>query len=155
MPNNRVVTKSPIPNASFFREVEWFLRDNNKVMIPVKGGSMRPFLHNGDRVRLIPVVHRKLSKGDIVLAHTSFGILLHRIVRMRDEEIWLAGDANSKQLESITREEIIGLVDKAWRGEKELDINSFYKRALAFLWYRLRPFRGYILGAYYRLIQIK
>lgn len=155
MSNNSAVRNHPIPNAPFFREVEHFLQRRHKVTIYVQGESMRPFLKNGDKVLLSPIAHKKLSEGDIVLAHTVYGILLHRIVRIRNEKISLAGDANSKQLEYITRTEIIGIVEKAWRKEKVLCVNSFPKRALAFLWYLLRPFRGYILGAYNRLKQIK
>lgn len=155
MSSNSAVRNHPMPNAPFFREVEQFLRRGHKVAIYVQGGSMRPFLMNGDKVLLASVVHKKLSRGDIVLAHTIHGVLLHRIVRMRNEEICLAGDANSRQLEYVTRAEIIGTVEKAWRKEKILCVNSFAKRTLAFLWYLLRPFRGYILGAYYRLKQIK
>lgn len=155
MDDNSVTKNSPVPNASFFREVECLLRRHIKVAINVQGGSMRPFLRNGDKVLLIPARRKKISRGDIVLAHTSGGVLLHRVVRMRREEIWLSGDANSRQLEHITKSDIIGIVDTAWRKESILCINSFPRRILAFFWYLLRPFRGYILGACYRLKHIK
>ena len=141
------------PNAPFFREVRALLREHIKVTIHVQGGSMRPFLHNGDKVLLAPVAPEKLSEGDIVLARTSAGVLLHRIVRIRKKEICLAGDANSRLLEHIEREDVIGVVDEAWRKGKSLHINSVSKRALACFWYLIRPFRGYILGACCRLKQ--
>lgn len=136
-----------VPNAPFFKEVEHLLWNNMKVIIYVQGGSMRPFLRNGDKILLVPVTSCTLSEGMIVLAHTSAGVLLHRIVHMRKDkdEIRLAGDANSRQTECITRKHIIGVADKAWRGERLLPVNSFSRRVLAFLWYLLRPFRGYIL----------
>lgn len=148
---NAISTKAcTISNVPFFEEVERLLHEDIKVTILVKGGSMRPFLQNGDKVLLAPV-SQKISRGDIALAHTSFGVLLHRIVRIKGERIWLAGDANNRQLEQTTRDEMIGIVEKAWRKERMLSVNSPFNRALAFLWYLLRPFRGYILGAYYRL----
>lgn len=152
---NSADVNHPISNTPYFQEVERWLRKGKMVTIRVQGGSMRPFLQDGDKVLLIPAVPEELSRGHIVLAHTVYGVLLHRIVRMRKEEIWLAGDANAKRLEYCTKEGIIGVVGKAWRKGEIVHINSSSQRAFAFLWYLIRPFRGYLLGVYYRLKRIK
>lgn len=144
-----------MPNLPFFREVEKNLQKKLKVTIHVQGGSMRPFLQNGDKVLLAPITTKKLSRGDIVLAYTSFGVLLHRIVRIRGETVWLAGDANNRRLEQTTRKDVFGVVDRACRKGKLLNVNSLSGRILAFFWYLLRPFRGYLLGGYYKLKQTK
>lgn len=147
---NQSVGKSrTFPNVPFFKEVEELLKEKRKVIFRVKGGSMRPFLWEGDTVRIAPVVSGGLRKWDIVLAHTDFGVLLHRVVRIQGDKIILAGDAN-RRLEQTDRENIIGVVDAAWRGERELKIESFPKLLLARFWYRLRLFRGHLLGIYER-----
>lgn len=138
-----------VDNASFFREVESILSENLKVIFHVKGGSMRPFIQEGDAVQIAPLSSGRLRCGDIVLAHTDFGVLLHRVVSIRKEKIGLMGDAN-RRLERTTTDRIIGILDAAWRGERDLKINFFHMRMLALFWYVLRPLRGHLLRVYER-----
>lgn len=147
--NNTPADSLEFANDFFFKEVETFLKENMKVLFRVKGGSMRPFLQDGDVVRIAPVAFDTLRRGDIILARTAFGVLLHRIVGIRKDNVRLAGDAN-RRLERAGREDIIGIADAAWRGSRTLEINTPYMRILAFLWYGMRPFRGHLLGLYYR-----
>lgn len=146
--------KRTIPNVLFFEAVENLLKRNVNVAFRVKGGSMRPFLWEGDTVRVTSVLPEKLKKWDIVLAYTDFGILLHRVVRIREDKIILAGDAN-RRLEYTDRKKIIGMVDAAWRGERALNINDYPKLLLVRFWYGLRPFRGHLLGMYERYRKIR
>lgn len=147
--NNSAAKNLEVANILFFKEVESILRKNQKVIFRLKGGSMRPFLQDGDTVRITPVIFDTLRRGDIILARTIFGVLLHRVVSIRKDGFCLAGDAN-RRLEQVARENIIGILDAAWREGRELNINSSSMRILAFLWYGLRPFRGHLLGLYYR-----
>lgn len=135
------------PNVLFFYEVERLLRQNLSVILRVQGGSMRPFLREGDTVRLVPFVTERLQRWDIVLAQTTFGVLLHRVVSIRNNRILLAGDAN-RRLEETDSKHIIGIVDAAWRRETPLNTQTI---PLLVLWYGLRPFRGYLLCIYERL----
>lgn len=132
-------------NIPFFSLVETFLRRGTKVKIRVRGASMRPFLKEGDTVLIVPVLPETIGCGDIVLTHTAFGVVLHRILFIRKGEIWLSGDANCRQLEYTTPKLIIGRADKAWRNGQPVKINSRRMRALAFGWYLLYPFRRYLL----------
>lgn len=146
-----VDTNRTFPNTLFFREVEQLLSKNLKVTLRVKGKSMRPFLREGDTVRLAPIAPGGLKKWDVVLAHTTYGVLLHRVVSIRRDKITLAGDAN-RRLEQIERKHIIGIVDAAWRGEHPLKIKAF---PLLALWHRMRLLRGYLLSLYDRLSLLK
>ena len=148
--NNR--KNHSLPNDVFFKEVQHFLRNGREVTIYVQGGSMRPFLENGDKVLLTPPFnHGKIGRGSIVLARTSIGIVLHRVVRIRKQGFILAGDANAYQVEQTTREDVIAIVKAVWRKEQRIDIDSFRIRAIAWLWYLVRPLRGGLLRVYYKL----
>lgn len=138
-----------LDNASFFKEVESIINENLKVTFYVKGGSMRPFIQDGDTVQIGSLSPGRLRCGDIVLAHTVFGVLLHRVVSVRGDKIYLVGDANRRR-EQTTYDGIIGILDAAWRGKRDLKINTPCMRMLAFLWYGLRPFRGHLLRWYDR-----
>lgn len=134
-------------NDLFFREVEALIKENLKVTFRLKGGSMRPFLRDGDVIRIAPRAAEALRPGDIALAHTDYGVLLHRIVRISGEQVILLGDANRRE-ELTERGKVIGVFDAAWRGEKSLNLDSRSMRQLAHCWYRLRFFRRYLLGGY-------
>lgn len=77
------------------------------VAIPVTGGSMVPFLHNGDMAYL-DLPDSPLKKGDIVLYTRENGqYILHRIKKVnRDGSFILVGDAQ-QALERLPRRELI------------------------------------------------
>lgn len=139
---------APIPNELFFQEAKELLGEGKKVSLYVQGDSMRPFLRNGDKVLLTSATSRRIKKGAIVLARSSMGIVLHRVVRVDEGSYLLAGDAHSKQVEKAFVVDVIGIVVGAHRYGKEIHFDSFYKRFLSFLWGVLRPFRGLLFKCY-------
>jgi hypothetical protein len=60
---------------------------------PVRGGSMRPTLREGDEVLLAPAV--ELSPGDVVVVRLPgrSGTVLHRVVSLADAGVVTRGDA--------------------------------------------------------------
>lgn len=97
-----------LDTQAFLDTVCDLLRQGEKgVAIPVAGGSMIPFLHDGDTVHL-EVPSTPLKRGDIVLYTRSSGrYILHRIYRVnRDGSFIMVGDAQ-QELEYIpSREQI-------------------------------------------------
>lgn len=77
------------------------------VAVPVTGGSMVPFLHNGDTVYL-DLPDSPLKKGDIVLyTRLSGRYILHRIKKInKDGSFVMVGDAQ-QELELLPRREMI------------------------------------------------
>ena len=67
------------------------------VAVPVAGGSMIPFLHNGDTVYL-DLPRKPLKRGDILLYTRSNGqYILHRVIQTNpDGSLWMAGDAQQR-----------------------------------------------------------
>jgi hypothetical protein len=69
------------------------LQRGQHVSMTVSGGSMIPFIHDGDSVELAPL-DSPLACGDIVLAQAAPGCyVLHRVVRLAEKGVWLRGDA--------------------------------------------------------------
>lgn len=83
------------------------------VPVPVAGGSMCPFLHQGDTVYL-DLPREPLKKGDIVLFTRPDGrYILHRIARVcRQNGFLLVGDSQVC-LEPVPRERIHAIVTSA------------------------------------------
>jgi phage repressor protein C with HTH and peptisase S24 domain len=146
----------PFPNELFFREVKTLLDQGQQVRITVKGRSMRPFLQDGDTVVLAPASIRPIRWGMIVVARTDLcGIVLHRVVLISKDKIWLMGDAHTRQCERTTKKDVMATVVAAYRNSKELKLNSFGLNCARVLWFLLLPFRGYLLRLYERLNQKK
>ncbi|OPC00356.1 hypothetical protein BAS09_16865 [Elizabethkingia ursingii] len=134
----KILSKRIIPNDLFFEQVKERLNAGQKVKIPVAGRSMEPFLQNGDLVVLKRFDENDLVNGKIVLAYFNNAYVLHRIVRIKEDTVTLAGDGNIQQVEIITNKDILAVVIQAYRGEKELSINTLLGR----IWYKLRIIRA-------------
>ena len=134
----KILSKRIIPNDLFFEQVKERLNAGQKVKIPVAGKSMEPFLQNGDLVVLKKFEEKDLINGKIVLAYFNNAYVLHRVVKIKKENVTLAGDGNIQQVEIITDKDILAVVVSAYRGEKELSINTL----LGQIWYKLRIVRA-------------
>ncbi|MCL1680511.1 S24/S26 family peptidase [Elizabethkingia miricola] len=134
----KILSKRIIPNDLFFEQVKERLNAGQKVKIPVAGKSMEPFLQNGDLVVLKRFEENDLVNGKIVLAYFNNAYVLHRIVRIKEDAVTLAGDGNIQQVEIITNKDILAVVIHAYRGDKELIINTL----LGQIWYKLRVIRA-------------
>jgi hypothetical protein len=56
------------------------------------GDSMYPTIRDGDTVEIAPCDPATLMPGDIVLAATTRGLTMHRIVRISNVDIVIRGD---------------------------------------------------------------
>jgi len=138
-----------VANNLFFEEVELLLNARKEVCFHVCGNSMFPFLRHGDKVVLVSLGESRVSKGSIVLAHASFGWVLHRVLSVLGEKILLAGDANARQVESVEKRDVIGVVIRAYRNNVPVSLHSWTMRGIVFLWCWLRPFRGVLLAIWH------
>ena len=86
----------------------------------VKGGSMLPWLRDGQKVRVIPFRGEEVRRGDIVLFWRSPGEpVLHRVVRVRSGEtpvvLECRGDAEHGQPEEVPIGRVLGRIPlTAW-----------------------------------------
>lgn len=133
-----------IPNVWVQEEILKNLSQGKKVLLPIKGRSMEPFIRERDRVVLAPYNKAALFKGSIVLANYQDALLMHRVIRMHSGKIWLAGDANTAQHEYIGESDIAAVIVRLCRGRKTRKANTYYMRTLGLLWYRFRPLRKVI-----------
>ena len=143
--------KVQVPNSQFFALAKQLLREGKKIEIPVKGGSMRPFLSDGETVVVTPVaVDCPLKKCDIILAETSTGqVMMHRIREISPAGIRMQGDGNLYQSELIRPEDVMGRVLSVVRHGKTISLytplglflariwNPFWVRKIGFLLLRL------------------
>lgn len=112
------------------------------VTIPVAGGSMVPFLHNGDTVCL-DLLDSPPRRGDILLYQRAQGrYILHRVVRVRsDGSLIMAGDAQ-QELELLPSQDMVrARVTSACHKGKACDPGSLRWWIYAHVWMWLLPVR--------------
>lgn len=130
-----------ISNLEFFQVVEDYLTEIRSVKIRIKGSSMLPFLKNGDQVDLESINFQKFGIGEIVLARWKEGYVLHRIVLIGKQYIYLAGDNNLFQIEKVKPDSIIAKVGGANRDDASMPVTGIRSRILGMSWFLLRPAR--------------
>jgi signal peptidase len=130
-----------VPNTLFFESIIEILALGKTAKFNLRGNSMRPCLYEGDQVVLVSISSIKLQVGQIVLAKYQNNYVLHRLVKIKNDQIWLAGDGNVAQVEIVTKTALIAAVKQVFREEKELIVTSRFQYMKGMLWYYSRPFR--------------
>ncbi len=75
-----------------------------------KGGSMSPFIRNGDVVEVVPL-KGKINFGDIILYHSSCGgPVIHRVIQRNKESIITKGDSVLGSDQPIFSKQVLGRV---------------------------------------------
>ena len=149
-PSAEALTRIELPNDKLLPLVREYVAKGEKVIINVKGYSMRPFLeHLRDRVKLAPWT--TLCVGDAVLAEIAPGhFVLHRIIKIGEGgTLTLMGDGNIRGTESCTMDDVCGLVEEYLRPNGHIIKASdpSLKRKVK-LWRRLLPVRRLLLFIY-------
>lgn len=98
--------------VSRFELCEELLAKGISCVFTATGGSMLPFIHNGDRVIVAPV-DGKIKTGDVVLIKDSETgrFIVHRIIASSGKGEYVTKGDNSKKSDgTFAKEEIIGRI---------------------------------------------
>ena len=132
-----------------------------------KGGSMSPFIRNGDVVEVVSL-KRKINFGDIILYHSSYGnSIIHRVIQRNKESIITKGDSVPGSDQPIFSKQVLGRVvcieKNGWRirldksAGKLLNILLALVSPFSFLIYPslkfMKPLSFLVLPALHRLSQ--
>lgn len=147
--NNKLVFR----NSIMFSEVAKLISEGKSVTMRVKGNSMLPFIKNGDTIKLVKIDSLKLY--DIVLARIDDKqYVLHRIIRIKDNQLLLMGDGNLKGCERCKVEDVLALAAIKVNDKKEYDFRSDSHLKKARIWNFLLPIRRYLLFIYKLTLKI-
>jgi hypothetical protein len=126
--------------------------EGRKVIFPVNGASMLPFIIGGrERVELENPA--ELRVGDVVLAWVDgCRYVVHRIIVVAGNRLVLQGDGNTHGVERCSMDDVKAKVTHVvdMQGRRRW-LYTPWRRFAARLWYYLKPIRRYLL-AIYRLI---
>lgn len=132
-----------ISNDLYFTEVQRMLDEGKEVRIRIKGGSMRPFIEDGDSVLLLAYRGGALQLGSNLLTKHQGKYVFHRYVGKKNGQIVLAGDGNLVLREYIDTTDIIAVASVLYpqQSAEEINLNDRWARLRGLVWYRIRLIR--------------
>ena len=101
-----------------------YKRRKTPFMLTVSGVSMKPTLYQDDIVTIIPDDDCKI--GDIAVFIYENQILIHRILRIKNDEYYCKGD-NALRTEKVQTDDIIGKVTVVSRNDTEIPLTACTK----------------------------
>ena len=147
-------TVKTLANNIVIKDAIALVREGRRVVLPVKGFSMNPFII-GDResVELVSP-HQPLKVGDVVLAWVNgTHYVVHRIIGIDGDKVTLMGDGNITGVEHCTTDEVAAVAEYvvAPSGKRRY-LYTDGRMRFARLWGRLLPVRRWILAIYRRTL---
>ena len=129
-------------NSSF---EEILARDGRLVYTNV-GDSMWPLIREGRDLLVIERPNRRLKRYDVPLYRRDSGqYVLHRVLKVRENDYVLCGDNRWHRETGITDRHILGVLTAVIRDRKQLSITDWRYRLYVHLWCDLFPLRAFLL----------
>lgn len=152
-----------VENDEFFGKVVSLLAEGHSVTVPVKGVSMLPFIR-GDKDSVVlegvesctPYGKSRIgvNVGDIVLFRYKGRYIMHRILRIENNQAVIQGDGVARNMEICSLDDIYGRVTQILKnGKTPVDPYSDSMKLKVAHWMRFRPIRRYILFVYRNLLK--
>ena len=130
-------------NKSSFEEV---LARGGKLVYTNVGDSMEPLIRQGRDLLVIEKASGRLKKYDIPLYKRDSGqYVLHRILKVRENDYVLCGDNRWAKETGITDRHILGVLTGIERGGRKIELSGTKYRAYVFFWCDLFPLRAFFL----------
>ncbi|MBQ7800479.1 MAG: S24/S26 family peptidase [Oscillospiraceae bacterium] len=118
--------------------VEQVLKEKGFFVTTTSGVSMMPlFSDRRDRIVIKPAAER-LKKYDVPLYRRGESLVLHRIIKVRENDYIIRGD-NCVLREIVSDEQIVGVLAEFYRKDKHYTVNDFSYRLYSRLWVFISP----------------
>ncbi len=109
-----------------------------------KGGSMSPFIRNGDVLEVVPF-KGKINIGDVVLCRSSYGNpVVHRVIHRNTESIITKGDSVPGSDQSILSKQVLGRVVTVEKNGRYIRLDKPVGKLLNILLALISPFSSLI-----------
>ena len=130
-------------NKSTFEEE---IEKSGKIIYTNVGDSMMPFIKQGRDVLVISKAEGKLKRYDVPLYKRDSGqYVLHRILKVRENDYVICGDNRWSKEYGITDRHIIGVLTGVIRNGKEIPVTDLKYRIYVHLWCDFFPVRAFII----------
>ena len=130
-------------NKSTFEEE---IEKSSKIIYTNVGDSMMPFIKQGRDVLVISRAEGKLKRYDVPLYKRDSGqYVLHRILKVRENDYVICGDNRWNREYGITDRHIIGVLTGIIRDGREIPVTDRKYRIYVHLWCDFFPVRAFII----------
>lgn len=141
----------PIYIAEYDGLIREVLASGGEFRLYPHGTSMLPLLRQGIDSVALRSLDRPPRKFDILFYKRRDGsYILHRVKEVTKDGLVLWGDNHTMLEYGVTDDMIIGYAARIFRGDKELDCQSFRYRAYLWLW-QFKAIRSLVLPVVYHL----
>ncbi len=140
-------------NNSSFEEI---LAREGRLLYSSVGDSMWPLIRQGRDLLEIERTSGRLKKYDVPLYRRDTGqYVLHRILKVRENDYVLCGDNRWHREDGVTDEQILGVLTAVIRNGKKLPVTALRYRLYVRLWCGFFPVRALILKGIYLLKRMR
>lgn len=130
-------------NKSTFEEE---IRRNGTIIYTNVGDSMMPFIKQGRDVFVISRAEGRLKRYDVPLYKRDSGqYVLHRILKVRENDYVICGDNRYSREYGITDRHIIGVLTGIIRDGREIPVTDRKYRIYVHLWCDFFPVRAFFI----------
>ena len=131
------------------------IENGREVNLTVTGDSMYPlFKSRVDTVVLNKP--QKLKKRDIAFYKRDNGsYILHRILKIKGDNLMIAGDNELKKEYPVRKEQVIGVVKSFTRKGEAHTVDELWYKIYSFIWCVFFPIRPLILRFLLKLVRLK
>lgn len=130
-------------NKSTFEEE---IEKSGKIIYTNVGDSMMPFIKQGRDVLVISRTEGRLKRYDVPLYKRDSGqYVLHRILKVRENDYVICGDNRWNREYGITDRHIIGVLTGIIRDGREIPVTDIKYRIYVHLWCDFFPVRAFII----------
>ncbi len=146
-----------VEGAEFARLALELLRGGTSIRFRARGGSMSPFIRDGDVLTVTPCNADSLRLGDVALYRNAIGsVWAHRVLgrsgKGRSLVLEMRGDSSRGAQESVPADAILGRVVSARRGDSGKTVGGAADRWLAVCLIHLVPLPLLRLGGALRRV---
>lgn len=128
------------------------VEEGKEVSLLIAGSSMSPFICHGRDYIFFKAPDRELKKGDMVFYQRKSGqYVMHRIYKIKDDEYYMVGDAQTAIEGPLDREQIFALVTKVQRKGKWITEGNFWWEFFEHVWLNMVSLRPVVLKLYMML----
>ncbi len=122
------------------------LKKHGKLIYTNVGDSMMPLIKQGRDVLIIQKTEGRLKKYDVPLYQRDSGqYVLHRILKVRENDYVICGDNRRHKETGITDRHIIGVLTGIIRNGREISVKDLRYRVYVHLWCDFFPIRAFLI----------
>lgn len=149
MDGNNGLPRRWVEASELIPEYRRMMEDGLEVPLLVSGSSMSPFMiHQRDRI-LMRRIESPLRRGDMAMFQRDDGAyVMHRICRIRGDEYYFVGDAQTVIEGPVRRDQIFAVVTAVQRKGVWQKPGMFWWEFFRTVWLWMRPFRPLLVKLY-------